>query len=798
MRRGGLPWMGAALVLLTWLLARGFAVDHRAFDAAMQALDEIEMAESAIRRDLLAARAGLLRDYDPLVAALRRVEAARRALQDGTAPGLLERLQAWHERQEELVESIKSANALLQNSLAQFGRLSILLSAPTDGTLPVPGAGRLGAAMLHLTLDTSPAVLQEVRRSLTDLHHAPASGATVVPVAALIAHGWLLHDLLPRIDALLRALHAHAGAPVRQAIAAAVAADRAAAESQARRYRLLLYACAVLLLAGLVLLGMRLRARAEAMRRHAAFQQMLARLSTRLIGTRAEETGAGLDQALEEIARRLGAQCAYLLVEARPAVTHLWDAEGLTRAEGWRAAVLALAAGQAASPDGLLCLHPGHPDLRRLPGHPQAWLAALRRTEDGVLAILGCEMTRPGRMPTAPELAPLGLALDALLNLVTRGKLEQERARLAAREAESRQMRILGTFASGIAHNFNNIIGAILGFAELAMAEGSASRIADIRRAAERARDLVADILAFGGPSQTPQQAIELRALLRETEALLRAMLPETVQLAFALMPDAAMVWGDAARLQQVVVNLCRNAAQAMEGRGRVGVQLSAQTLHEERRLTLGLLRPDHYLLIRVRDEGAGMDAATRSRIFEPFFTTRQAGHGLGLATVREIVLGHGGGIAVHSAPGAGSCFEVWLPRAIAAEIASHDLPRGEGEPVLLLHADDRLPREEELLAELGYEPHGVSSLAAALDVLRGATDGFAAALLLEGKAEMARSLRRAAPGLPILLASASPVPGFDGIGWPLQPEDLARRLQQSLRRAAPLTCCDRRQPGSP
>ncbi|MGX9964451.1 two-component system VirA-like sensor kinase [Roseomonas sp. F4] len=786
MMRIVLPAMGATLLLLTWLLARGFAVDHGPFGEAIHALDEIEMAESAIQRDLLAARAGLLRDYDPLVGALRRIDAALAELQDKTTPQLLDRLRAWQERQESIVEATKSANALLQNSLAQFGRLSILLSAPPDGAVPVAGAGRLGSAVLHLTLDTSPAVVGEVRRGLTDLHRQPVVGRAAEAASALLAHGWLLHDLLPRVDGLLRELHANAGASVRQAIATDIEAGRIAAESLARQYRLLLYACAVLLLLGLLLLGMRLRARSEAMRRHAAFQHMLAQLSARLIGTQADEADASLDQALEAIARRLGAHRAYLLVEGPVPVAHLWAEEGVARPRDWSEAVLALTAAHTTQPTGTLCLRPGHPDLLALPGQPHAWFAAVRRTEDGVAAVLGCEVVHLGRIPMEQELASLGLALDALLNLVTRGHLEAERAGLAAREAESRQMQMLGTFASGIAHNFNNIIGAILGFAEMAQSDGSAARIADIRRAAERARDLASDILSFGGPQHTPHQAVELGALLVETKLVLRAMLPAQVRLAFELTTEPTLVWGDATRIQQVIVNLCRNAAQAMDGAGMVTLQVLRQTLRERRALRLGALRPDHYLLIRVEDTGPGMDAATLAQIFEPFFTTRQAGHGLGLATVREIVLGHGGGIAVSSTPGRGSCFEVWLPRALAAEVARSDLPRAEGELVLLLHGDDRLPREEELLAELGYEPHGFSSLPAALGALRVDASRFAAALLLEGSSEVARTLRLAAPSLPIIVASTTPVNGFDWIEWPFVAEDLVLCLRHAMLQAAP------------
>jgi signal transduction histidine kinase len=785
MKAGIASGVAAALLLLTWLLLRGFAVDGRPFDTAMQLLDEIELAEAAIRRDLLSARAGLLRDYDPLVRAGRQVETAIARLREFAAPEQVDRLEAWRARQEMLVEASKSDNALLQNSLAQFGRLTARLSAPPGGGVPVAEAGRLGSAILHLTLDTSTPVLDEVRRGLADLQRQAVPESELKPAAALLAHGWLLHDLLPRGDGLLRDLLSNASGPGREAIAAEVQARRGAAEAAARRYRLLLYASAVLLLGGLLLLGVRLRARSLAMRRHAAFEHMLARLSARLIGASPGEAEAGIGNALEEIARRLGAQRAYLVIASQAPSAHFWAGDGAAPPEGWTEAVLALANRHLPSPQGTLRLPPGHPDLRDMQGGLYAWLAAVRRTEAGVAALLGCDLTRPSRLPSEQEFASLGLALDAVLNLVTRSCLEAERSRLAAHEAQSRQMEMLGTFASGIAHNINNIIGAILGFAEMAQAEPSSARLADIRRAAERARDLASDILAFGGRQPPPQGEVEVGGLLAETESLLRAMLLPDVRLTVGFLSESVMVSGDATRLQQVVVNLCRNAAQAIDGPGEVVLEVEVRTLREKLALRLGELRPDHYLLIRVSDTGPGMDATTLGRIFEPFFTTRRAGHGLGLATVGEIVLAHGGGIAVRSTLGQGCCFEVWLPRAVAAEAARREMPRGEGEVVLLLHDDHRLDREEELLAALGYEPQSFAAVTSALAALHAAPHRFDAALLPEGSLELARKVRRAAPALPIILAAMTPVTGFDCIDWPLSSDELAAALRRCRARPA-------------
>lgn len=228
MKAGIAVGVAVVLLMLTWLLLRGFAVDGRPFDTAMHLLDEIELAETAIRRDLLSARAGLLRDYDPVVHAGRQVETAIARLRKFAAPQQVNRLEAWRARQEMLVEASKSDNALLQNSLAQFGRLTARLSAPPGGGVPVAGAGRLGSAVLHLTLDISAPVLEEVRRGLADLHRQAIPESELEAAAALLAHGWLLHDLLPRVDGLLRDLLTNASGPAREAIAAEVQTRREA------------------------------------------------------------------------------------------------------------------------------------------------------------------------------------------------------------------------------------------------------------------------------------------------------------------------------------------------------------------------------------------------------------------------------------------------------------------------------------------------------------------------------------------------------------------------------------------
>ena len=225
----------------------------------------------------------------------------------------------------------------------------------------------------------------------------------------------------------------------------------------------------------------------------------------------------------------------------------------------------------------------------------------------------------------------------------------------------------------------------------------------------------------------------------------MRASLPPGVNLVVAQISDDAVVIGEPSLLQQVIFNLCANAAQAIEGSGRIDIGADICDVAFTRRLAGGDLAPGRYVRIAVSDTGRGMDEATLRQIFEPFFTTRAAGNGLGLATVNEIVRDHGGIIDVRSAPGAGSCFEAWLPcPAGGASARARDLataPLGQGETVLVIdHERERLLRDEELLAALGYEPVGFARATDALARLP------AVAATIRRAGDRSRSRRRRRP----------------------------------------------------
>jgi CheY-like chemotaxis protein len=372
-------------------------------------------------------------------------------------------------------------------------------------------------------------------------------------------------------------------------------------------------------------------------------------------------------------------------------------------------------------------------------------------------------------------------------------------------------MQMVGSLASGIAHNFNNIIGAILGYSEMTepqLIRGSkpARHIDEIRRAAERGRDLVDNILTFGRRADGRARPVQMRTLLEESAALLRASLPPDVELVFEAVPADVAVSGEPAQLQQVILNLCSNAAQAIDGAGHILVATKQEQVASIVVMNDGELSPGRYVCLSVSDNGRGFDERVARRMFEPFFTTRVAGTGLGLATVREIVRDHDGAINVQSEPGCGSRFEVWLP-AVAADIIAADRLSapllGRGETVLIVESErGRLLRDEEKLAALGYEPVGFELAADAIAACRSESARFDIILVghasrPQGGVELARTLHEVSPLQPVLLAVASAadvsvdVLTDAGISevlhWPLDNTELAAALARCLRPPARL-----------
>jgi PAS domain S-box-containing protein len=256
---------------------------------------------------------------------------------------------------------------------------------------------------------------------------------------------------------------------------------------------------------------------------------------------------------------------------------------------------------------------------------------------------------------------------------------ELKRSERALRQSEeqlrqAQKMDAVGKLAGGIAHDFNNLLMVIRGDSDLMLrrlAPGHALRrnAEGIRDAADQAASLTRQLLAFSRKQVTAPRLVDLNGIVASVHAMLQRLLGETINLVTITAPDLGGVTADPGQMEQMILNLCVNARDAMPDGGRLTLRTANVDLDEAAAARLSDARPGPYVMLEVADTGIGMDAETRSHLFEPFFTTKEQGKGtgLGLSTVYGTVRQSGGHISVASEPGRGSTFTVYLPRVAAA-----------------------------------------------------------------------------------------------------------------------------------
>jgi two-component system, cell cycle sensor histidine kinase and response regulator CckA len=310
----------------------------------------------------------------------------------------------------------------------------------------------------------------------------------------------------------------------------------------------------------------------------------------------------------------------------------------------------------------------------------------------------------------------LRLLLEGMLALIRSRQAKEREERLEAQLRQAQKMEAIGTFAGGIAHDFNNIIGGISSCAELAMEnlrppDPVREDLHQVLKAANRGKSLVRRILTFSRRKNEQIAPTDLRQVVLESMALVRSLMPDNIHVVQELDDDPMMVMADATQIQQVVLNLCANAEQAIRGKnGILRVGLSVATIDPEEADLHPGLSPGGYVRMTVADSGEGIPADLQPRIFEPFFTTRShlGGTGLGLSTSHGIVTRHGGIITVNSIPGQGAAFMVLLPLAAEAlpgsTLDAAEEIRGGSERLLLVD-DDEVMRYAmtRYLRRLGY-----------------------------------------------------------------------------------------------
>ena len=300
-------------------------------------------------------------------------------------------------------------------------------------------------------------------------------------------------------------------------------------------------------------------------------------------------------------------------------------------------------------------------------------------------------------------------------------KVVEERTKaLASSENQLQQvmkLQAIGTLAGGIAHDFNNILFPIVGYTELTMddvPEDSQARknLAEVLKAANRAKELIQQILTFSRQNGQERKPLKVQTLIKEALKMLRATIPSSIEIQCFVEEDCGHVKGDPTQIHQVIMNLCTNAYHALqETGGKLEVSLNEINLSYEQSLQRVGMKAGRHLVLIVKDNGQGMPPEVLERIFEPYYTTKEQGKGtgLGLSVIHGIIKNHGGDISVHSQPGIGSTFSVYLPVIddITVEIEPL-MPAGAtngNEHILLIDDEEQIiDIERRILENLGYE----------------------------------------------------------------------------------------------
>lgn len=393
-------------------------------------------------------------------------------------------------------------------------------------------------------------------------------------------------------------------------------------------------------------------------------------------------------------------------------------------------------------------------------------------------------------------------------DLSERRRAEEEHERLQDQLRQALKMEAVGRLAGGVAHDMNNMLTPILGYAEMLVEDtpNEDPRRADVEEiaaAASRARDLTRQLLAFARKQTLDMRALDLNAVVQEFQKMLCRMLRDDVSLELRLAPFLGVVEGDVGQLEQVLLNLVLNAQDALPAGGAISVETGETVMRDVAGEIEHEVAPGSYVVMTVTDNGHGMQPEVLEHLFEPFFTSKEKGRGtgLGLATAYGIVKQHGGDISVRSEPGRGSVFKVYLPHVegvpVAEPLKDGEQPARGTETILIVEDQDRVRHlAVHALERYGYRALEASSGERALELATAHNSPVHLLLtdvLMPGMSgpDLASRLREEHPGIAVLYMSgyAGEALGRDGtlgpdvelIMKPFSVRELATRIRRCL-----------------
>ena len=413
--------------------------------------------------------------------------------------------------------------------------------------------------------------------------------------------------------------------------------------------------------------------------------------------------------------------------------------------------------------------------------HPYSDCPHARMMQDGLGHSICIEEQRWGRVfdvtvsPLCDTLDQVRACVHVARDITARKRAEEEKAAYEAQFQQTQKLESLGVLAGGIAHDFNNILTIILGHCYIITGNldpqaDQKSRVKDIEKAAQRAADLCHQMLSYSGKNAMAQTRINLWLMVDENVKMLTSAIKKNVSIERDLKYAVPEISGDSAQIQQVVMNLIINAAEAIgDANGTINITLKKTIIpdaHTEVDFLGNPILPGRYACLEVTDSGSGMDAETQKRIFEPFFTTKFTGRGLGLSAVLGIIKSHEGALQLASTPGVGTTFKVYFLSYDKSDVVETALTAG---PVPLVRACGTvlLVDDEEsiriigaaLLKAIGFSVVTATNGREALEIYREQGSAIDLVLLdvlmpVMGGFETYRKLREISPLIPVVICS--------------------------------------------
>ncbi|MCB4769728.1 two-component system VirA-like sensor kinase [Ancylobacter sp. Lp-2] len=732
------PWRIVLLLvgaILFALLAVGRMPSRELHEAVLTSLRAIDGDHAALQRDVLQARAGLLLNYDPLVDSIVRLRASvarLHALFDAAGMGetvQLDRQLAAISRSidadEALVETFKTSNALLQNSLSIAVQLLDRLDQSPDARIrqALGQTGDLGLPLMRFTAQPDGGLAGFIRHQLDALQASPA-GADA-DIRSFAAHVRTVLSTLPQVDAVIEAIQLSHSSREAQILQRDYLEAFGEVSAQAVWSRALLGAISVLLCGYVAVLIYRLRAQTQRLARQLDFENIVAEVRRRFV-----EGGEDMPTAFAHSVELFGS-----FFQARSHAFAVLNSDDFRvehaygNIDGRRLQSIASEYG----PRFAATAHRGGSDYLGFPYNERsdphrAWVHGVREGSivmgwfgERSVSLFLVRRGLPGRSGDHEQRMYGNAALVLARSLMTYHTREEKKA-LEARLEHAQRLEAVGTLAGGIAHEFNNSLAAILGYAEMTLQLKRVSTqgrqyLQQIVASAQRARHVTDQILTFGRKRERVAKPFNMAEAVSDILPLIRLSVPDGIRFDVALAEHLPSVLGNPIEVQQVVMNLCTNAVHALSDDGVVRIGVRAVERPARVPLSHGELPAGRYVVLSVGDTGSGIDANVLPHIFEPFFTTRanKGGTGLGLAAVHGIVAGMSGHIDVASRPGRGTRFDVHFPAAgnraavpLSDFFHERSTPLGHGQTVLLVQRDGKLRlMYEEKIAALGYEPVG-------------------------------------------------------------------------------------------